>query len=139
MELKVRVNRKDIFVKGKSTELATFVKQLFNTQNPLQTLQTTEPNFPTIEQIVAYMEEQQDFKHSMHEIMERFFKRIIDARKERCIYDQLYKRVASARKFIQQKYNGAFIRKQQTEMNGDSRAKYISLYIFQRQKVETAK
>ncbi len=138
MELKVRVNRKDIHVKGKSRELASFVKQLFNTEEQLQPLQTTEANLPTIEQVVSFLEEQ-DFKHTMHAIMERFYKRLIDARKERCLYDQLYKKVRKARKFIEQKYNGEFVRTKQTELNGNNRAKSITLYVFQREKVETAK
>ncbi|MEM2760185.1 MAG: hypothetical protein QXU32_10830 [Nitrososphaerales archaeon] len=135
MELKVRVNRKDIFVKGKSAELATFVKHLFNTEEQSQTLQTTDANLPTVEQIVSFLEEQ-DFKHTMHEIMQRFYKRLIDARKERCRYDQLYKKVRIARKFIEQKYNGRFVPTKQIEMNGSNRTKSITLYIFQRQKLE---
>jgi hypothetical protein len=139
MELKVRYNGKNVNLKGKSKELASFVKQLFNESQTAQPTAPIDPNMPSVEQIVAFLEEQENFNHTLHTVMIKFFKRIIDSRKERTTYDHLYRRVDSARQYIMEKYNGVFDKKPHTEMDGEHRAKPITLYIFQRQKVETAK
>lgn len=128
LELRIRVRGKHAIVKGKPSEIATFLDKI-EQQSPIE--QQILHALPSVEVIVQFLEEQKDFKHSLCDVMQKFLNRELNARTERKLYDNLYRRVESARKFMESKYDGKFDRMAGSQLIS-GKLKQIVWYVFKR-------
>jgi hypothetical protein len=127
LELRIRVRGKNAIVKGKPSEIASFIEKI-EQQSQLEQIQLE--RLPGKEAIVQFLEGRSDFTHSLCDVMQKFLGRELNTRTERKLYDNLYRRVESARRFIESKYQGMFTKKHTVQFTADNKAKPVTIYTF---------
>jgi len=101
LTMKIDVQGKKVPITGSPALLASFVKRLNKGNNQKQNI-INNANLPTPEEVTAFIEDQENFKHSMPTLMNHF-----DSDKE--FYHQVYRMAKTSREYVGKKYNGKFI------------------------------
>ena len=131
MELKIKIQGKTATIKGTRREIKKMINDLNQDQDEVDNLIKKVP-LPSVNDVMEFIEKNPpDFRHSMSDIFQKFFGDDMKIRKNRKIYDLIFRTAKEARTIIEENHNGSFI---STKESPPSDSKYsfqkITVYRF---------
>lgn len=124
LTLKIDVQGKRVPITGTPAQMASFVNKLNNGNSQKQSTINNE-NLPAPEELAAFVEDQENFKHSMPILMNHF-----DSSKES--YHQMYRMAKASREYLEKRFNGKFREDRIPPADGKRKAiRTITVWVFE--------
>jgi len=126
----MKIQGRNVVFEGTPNEMVRLSQKL-NSENIMQQSEMKETDFPAPKEITQFIEEQNNFRHSMSELIKKFFNAKSSSEIGKKAYYYIYRAAEQSREFLSKKYDGQFNKERVPAENGKSIAIKATIYTFE--------